>query len=186
VTITREQIADTLSRYLVAYPGDADRLLPLREALAGGADVTSRKEMIGHVTAATVLIDDHGDVLHIRHKTLGKWLIPGGHLETADISLATAARRELAEETAVTDIDGEMELIDVDVHPIPANPLKGEGSHYHFDFRFLARVRGKPEVALQAEEVTDHRWMSVQPADYPAVADRISAERAVKAGRPES
>jgi len=175
VTITREQISDTVNHYLAGYPADAGRLAPLREALAGGAEVASRQEMTGHVTAATVLVDDHGDVLHIHHKTLGKWLIPGGHLEAGDASLPAAALRELAEETAVTDIDGEIELIDIDVHPIPANPRNGEDAHHHFDFRFLARARGHQEVTLQAEEVTDHRWMPVQQAEYPAVADRLAA-----------
>jgi 8-oxo-dGTP pyrophosphatase MutT (NUDIX family) len=175
VTISREQISDTVDRYLAGYPADGDRLAPLREALADGVEIASRKEMTGHVTAATVLVDEHGDVLHIRHKTLGKWLIPGGHLEAGDASLAAAALRELAEETAVTDIDGEMELIDIDVHPIPANPRRGEGAHHHFDFRFLAWARGHQEVTLQAEEVTDYRWMPLHHADYPTVADRLAA-----------
>jgi 8-oxo-dGTP pyrophosphatase MutT (NUDIX family) len=122
-----------------------------------------------------VLVDEHGDVLHIRHKALGKWLIPGGHLEAEDTSLADAALRELAEETAVTGIDGELELIDIDVHPIPANPRKGEGPHHHFDFRFLARARDNHDVALQADEVTDYRWMPLNQADYPTVAARLVA-----------
>jgi 8-oxo-dGTP pyrophosphatase MutT (NUDIX family) len=177
MTITRAQITDSLTRYLTAYPADAARLAPLSAALAGGAEVTSREEMTGHVTAATVLVDKHGDVLHIRHKTLGKWLIPGGHLEAGDTSLAAAALRELAEETAVTGIDGEMELIDIDVHPIPANPRKREGAHHHFDFRFLARARGSHDVALQADEVTDYRWTPLQQTDYPALAARLASSR---------
>ncbi len=152
MTITREQISDTVNHYLAGYPADTGRLAPLREAL------------------------------HIHHKTLGKWLIPGGHLEAGDASLPAAALRELAEETAVTGIDGEMELIDIDVHPIPANPSKGEGAHHHFDFRFLARARGHHEVTLQAEEVTGHRWMPVQQAEYPAVADRLAARHSRRAG----
>ena len=182
MTITHEQISDTVSHYLADYPAESDRLALLRDALADGAEVASRKEMTGHVTAATVLVDENGDVLHIHHKTLGKWLIPGGHLEAGDASLPAAALRELAEETAVTDIDGEMELIDIDVHPIPANPRKGEGAHHHFDFRFLAWARGHQEVTLQAEEVTGHCWMPVQQAEYPAVVDRLAALHRRRAG----
>jgi 8-oxo-dGTP pyrophosphatase MutT (NUDIX family) len=174
MAITREQITDRLNRYLAAYPADVGRLAALRQALASETGVTSRREMTGHVTAATVLVDEHGNVLHIRHKVLDKWLIPGGHLEAEDTNLAAAALRELAEETGMTGIDGEPELIDIDVHPIPANPGKREAAHQHFDFRFLARARGRHDVALQAEEVTDYRWMPVQPADYPAIAARLS------------
>ncbi|MFI6453994.1 NUDIX domain-containing protein [Streptosporangium amethystogenes] len=84
----------------------------------------------GHIRA---VIGDYLDALD-------RWLLPGGHLEVSDATLLDAALRELAEETgipatAVTPA-GERPL-HIDIHPIPANPAKGEPGHRHIDFRFL-------------------------------------------------
>ncbi|MFD0480487.1 NUDIX domain-containing protein [Nonomuraea thailandensis] len=48
-----------------------------------------------YVTASAAAIDDAGRVLMIRHRTLRRWLLPGGHLEPEDHSLYGAALREL-------------------------------------------------------------------------------------------
>ncbi|WP_406403626.1 NUDIX domain-containing protein [Streptomyces sp. NBC_00879] len=42
-----------------------------------------------------------GRVLHIKHRALNRWLLPGGHLEPDDTSLLAAAQRELTEETGI-------------------------------------------------------------------------------------
>ena len=172
MTITREQVGEALRQYLASHPGDASRLARLTTALAGEADVLARTEMSGHVTAATVLVRTDGDVLHIRHRALGRWLIPGGHLEPGDTSLPAAALRELAEETGLVARPGDVELIDIDVHPIPASLRTAEAAHQHFDFRFLARA-GSAGVTLQLDEVTACRWMPVQEATHPVLARRL-------------
>ncbi|MFC6369849.1 NUDIX domain-containing protein [Nonomuraea thailandensis] len=66
----------------------------------------------------------------IRHRTLRRWLLPGGHLEPEDHSLYGAALRELGEETGLLwqPAAGPQELdaiaVDVDVHAIPAHPAQ--------------------------------------------------------------
>jgi hypothetical protein len=48
--------------------------------------------------------------------------------------------------------------IDVDLHQIPANPAKGEGAHWHADFRYVFLVN-RPALVLQREEVSGHAWL---------------------------
>ncbi|ALO93835.1 NUDIX hydrolase [Streptomyces hygroscopicus subsp. limoneus] len=102
MAMTADHIRATLAAYLDACPEDKERLACLSALLDdSAADLTSRKEFRGHVTAGTVLADPADRVLHIHHLALGRWLLPGGHLEPGDTSLPAAALRELTEETGI-------------------------------------------------------------------------------------
>lgn len=157
-----DEIVDTVSCYLERYPEEAGRLAPLLEATSDRLDLSSRKTTPGHVTCGALLVDDRGRVLHIYHRVLGRWLLPGGHIEPTDPSLPAAALRELTEETGipagdVAAIDGLP--VDIDVHPIPAIAAKGEPAHWHADFRYAFRLQSSGGVRLQTEEVTDYGWL---------------------------
>lgn len=173
--ITAAHIRATLDEYLDTHPDEKPLFAPLTELLDAEADLTSRKEFRGHVTAGAVLADPDGRILHIRHLALNRWLLPGGHLEAEDDSLLGAAQRELAEETgipaAVVVPAGHLP-IHIDAHPIPANPAKGEPEHQHFDFRFLFRTSADV-VELQAEEVTAAAWRTADTIADVMLQDRI-------------
>jgi 8-oxo-dGTP pyrophosphatase MutT (NUDIX family) len=166
MTITAQHIRDTLSCYLDRYPEDGDGLGALADSLTITPDtIASRKEFRGHATAGALLLRPDGHVLLIQHKALGTWLFPGGHLEDGDDTLQAAALRELSEETGIP--AGSVTSVSpiplhIDVHPIPANPAKGEPAHQHYDVRYLFRTEGADVTALQAEEVTGCVW---RPAD---------------------
>jgi hypothetical protein len=88
MSITHDEIRTTVARYLARHPDEADHLQPLTDALAAGTDLTSRKKFKGgHVTCGAVVIDDTRRLLLIRHIALGRWLLPGGHLEPEDGTL---------------------------------------------------------------------------------------------------
>lgn len=53
-----------------------------------------------HVTASAIVIGRRGVLLH-KHKRLGLWLQPGGHIEAGELPW-DAARRETVEETGLT------------------------------------------------------------------------------------
>jgi 8-oxo-dGTP pyrophosphatase MutT (NUDIX family)/GNAT superfamily N-acetyltransferase len=105
-----------------------------------------------HVTASAVVIGLRGVVLH-RHKRLGIWLQPGGHIDSGELP-ADAAVRETLEETglAVVHAGGEPAIIHVDVHP-------GPRGHTHLDVRYLL-VAGDEDPRPPAGESPDARWFS--------------------------
>src|SRR3954452_10171682 len=79
-----------------------------------------------HVTGSAFVVGPRGIVL-LRHRRLGIWVRPGGHVDPGETP-AEAARREAVEETglAVRPLGPEAELSHVDVHP-------GGRGHTHLD-----------------------------------------------------
>lgn len=172
--IANEEIRQTAGAYLDAYPDEAQALSPMTSLLADDVDITVRTEFRGHATAGAVLVNPAGEVLHIHHVALDRWLRPGGHLEASDSSLHAAALRELVEETGIeaTSVAAVgVGPVHIDVHMIPANEDKGEPEHPHFDFRFVF-MTAADVGELQAAEVSGSAWL---PADTLAepLRDRV-------------
>lgn len=103
-----------------------------------------------HVTGSAVVVGPRGVVLH-RHRKLGLWLQPGGHIDPGETP-AQAARREAEEETGLElgHPRGIPHLVHVDVHP-------GPHGHTHLDIRFLLEA-GDEDPAPGPEESQDVRW----------------------------
>jgi 8-oxo-dGTP pyrophosphatase MutT (NUDIX family) len=176
--ITRDIVRDTLRAYLAAYPGETERLRELGAYLEAHDRIFDRANPAGHLTTSAFLADPAGGcLLLIRHKALGRWLQPGGHVE-GDATLIDSALRELVEETGlpasavIAPPPGSLP-VDIDIHIIPANPRKGEPEHPHFDFRYRFQLRAESELVLQEAEVTDAAWFAL---DTPEVVACLGSE----------
>ena len=133
----------------------------------------------GHFTASGfVMSEDASSLLLILHKKLKLWLQPGGHIEGSDPSWLAACRREIEEETGLVDCELIDELIDIDVHPIPA--WGAELPHLHFDLRALYRTR---DVNVHAGAgVVFARWFPLQSivaSQGGILADQVGTDESV-------
>ena len=110
----------------------------------------------GHITCtAVVLHPNTRQFLLMHHHRHRRWLLPGGHVEEADVTLGDAARREAVEETAVQlPRDGSARLAGMDVHGIPAR--KGEPFHLHHDLIFA--FTAESDVFALTEEAPQVAW----------------------------
>ncbi len=166
--------------HVPADDAEAAHRLAVLELLATSAAPFSRSTVApGHVTAsAFVICPDMERVLLIHHAFLRLWLQPGGHVEVDDADLASACRREIVEETGVSSLmqlDGFPNLLDIDVHAIPANPRKGEAAHRHFDLRTLWLAQD--DALVDTGEVLAVRWVPFDQLDE--LTSDASVRRAV-------
>jgi 8-oxo-dGTP pyrophosphatase MutT (NUDIX family) len=125
-----------------------------------------------HVTGSAIVTGARGIVLH-RHRRMGIWLQPGGHLEPGETPWQAAAR-EASEETGMAlrhPLTGPR-LVHVDVHRAPFD-------HLHLDLRYLLLAPDRDPCPPPGES-QDVRWF-----DWPealALADEGLAGALRKGG----
>lgn len=151
-----------LAEYSFANPTEATTVDRFASLLEHVDDITDPAHyMPGHLTASAFAVDPaEGSLLLVHHEKLDRWLQPGGHIEPTDTALEMAARRELEEETGLSDAAG-LGLLDLDVHDIPAR--SDVPAHAHFDVRFAFRATSNEIRAL--EGVRDCAWVLFDQLD---------------------
>jgi 8-oxo-dGTP pyrophosphatase MutT (NUDIX family) len=127
-----------------------------------------------HVTASAIVVGRRGTVLH-RHKKLGIWMQPGGHIDAGETP-EVAALREATEELglAVTHPAAGPLLLHVDVH-------EAAHGHIHLDLRYLL-LGADADPLPPPDESPDARWCSWDEAMAmadPALIDALPLARAV-------
>lgn len=129
---------------------------------------------------AVVMAQEAGKWLICRHRERATWEIPGGHREAGE-SIEETARRELYEETGVTDAD---------LTPIEVYRVVRDGGEPSYGMLFLARVKTRgtlPQNSEMAEVKTTHllprelTYPDIQPKLFSRVQYRLN----IKAGAQE-
>lgn len=177
-------------QYISLHQGEVERQSKFKNFVAHTAfdDLYNRKNFEGHITASAIIIAyEEPQMLLLHHKSLDRWLQPGGHVDYTDDSVLSAALREAHEETNIG--HAELELIspgfsehipiDLDSHYIPANPAKSEDQHYHHDVRFLFRYKGSRDIAINQSESRNYRWVGFDELSQ----DKTFAKLVEKIGR---
>jgi len=113
----------------------------------------------------------NGRMLMLKHRKLGVWLYPGGHLEQNETPIDTALR-ETAEETGlkvrIVDVSkGNKILSDGFAKETPTPlavmlervPYKNR-MHLHFDLVYLAVPKNSSRVKIMKQEAEGFRWLT--------------------------
>ena len=173
-------------QYLARHPAEEQRLNPFTDFLRHTAPdaYTSRQTLIGHVTTSAFLLSpDRTSLLLIHHRKLGRYLQPGGHVES-DATLLASACREVREEVgipadALDILSPNDEPLDIDPHRIPFHAPKNVPEHWHFDIRYIMLIRDPwhRQITIQQEEVAQFRWVELaSSALRESLPDRVIAK----------
>ncbi|MFJ8006351.1 NUDIX hydrolase [Streptomyces fagopyri] len=138
---------------LKGYEGQEELRQVYLDHLSAHPDGMWKSCAAGHVTASALVVDPEGGrVLLTLHRKLRMWLQMGGHCEPGDPSLASAARREAAEESGIeglTLLPGGPVTLDRHAIPAPCN--------WHLDVQYAALAPAR-SVAAISDESLDLRW----------------------------
>ena len=177
-------LKEILKQYLNYYESEEKDLLQLKDFITNENNIFDPKNSIGHITASGfIYAKDDEKILLLSHKKLNRYLQPGGHVELSDVSLLEAARREIMEETQLTNL----ELInifpdknvpfDINTHFIPENTKKDMPAHYHHDFRYLFVVETISNISIDFNESNSYQWVSIKDLEsdihFKRVIDKI-------------
>ena len=149
----------TLSAW--APPGPHDEALRDRYVahLQAHSDGLLKACFPDHLTAGAIVVSPAGDaVLLNHHRKADAWLAFGGHIEPGDATLADAARRELVEESGLTDFHFDPSPLSLDEHAVEF--CSDRGTVHHLDVRFLATAIPDDEHVV-SEESLDVRWWPI-------------------------
>jgi 8-oxo-dGTP pyrophosphatase MutT (NUDIX family) len=157
----RSALLALLDRYRLRSVDEATTIDRIRTLVAERADCFERDCFPGHITASAWIVSrEQRAVLLTHHRKLDRWLQLGGHAEGESDVLRTALR-EAEEESGMTGFEplplgASPEILDVDVHVIPARGA--EPAHEHHDIRFLLEVSEGQSIRRQESESKAMRW----------------------------
>ena len=120
-----------------------------------------RSNLKGHITAGAFVCDKSGNILLNHHQKTDMWFQFGGHSDGESDSL-NVARREVQEESGITDVETSGEIFDVSAQKIDASEKKHEPQHYHYDINFLFFAKTHDfKVSNESKEI---KWVTVEEA----------------------
>jgi 8-oxo-dGTP pyrophosphatase MutT (NUDIX family) len=164
-----QAVAALTSQFQDMLDGQTLKSLELiRMLLECSPDPFSREQFApGHITCSGLVLTPDARLLIVHHRRLGRWLLPGGHVELSDATIDATATREVLEETGISVANGR--LAGADVHGIPA---KGrEPYHLHHDLLF--RFRAEAEALVCSPESRAVAWCAPDEFDRYAIPDNV-------------
>jgi 8-oxo-dGTP pyrophosphatase MutT (NUDIX family) len=154
----RNALVTALRKYKSSFAAESV-FIPQFLALLEHPRCFSRDHFPGHITASawiTNLSSTH--VLLTHHAKLDRWLQPGGHADGEE-NVLSVALREGREETGLSSLRIKSHnILDLDIHTIPAR--KEFPKHDHYDIRFLFEADSNEKLVV-TEESHDLAWVSL-------------------------
>ncbi len=166
-----ERLARQLAEHEPADPREVRSLTRTRTMLGWLRAPFDETADPWHVTSSAIVVDPGGRVLLHKHKRLGIWLQPGGHIDPGE-SCEEAAIREVTEETGLRTSHREAAVpLHVDLH-------EGPRGHVHLDVRWLLLAPTDAPPAPPPGESQEVAWLT--PAEALARTD-VAAANAIHA-----
>ena len=182
----RQQLLNLLEKYLLLFPEEQQRQIALINYLNSHKDdeLTDWNNFDGHIVAGGFIYAKvENKFLVLYHNDLKMFLYPGGHVDSSDVNTLEASKREILEETGLSNLE-QLKLtedalipIDIDTHKIGYNERLNLPEHYHFDFRYLFVVDKINDIKIDEDEMAGYKWISLDELthdpNYGSIASKI-------------
>jgi 8-oxo-dGTP pyrophosphatase MutT (NUDIX family) len=164
-----------LKSYSTSYSNEQYYVNTTTTFVENETDCFKRELLKGHITGSSLIVNQAmTKTVLVLHAKINKWLQPGGHAD-GETDIAIVAMKEAVEETGLKRLKLVPEILDIDVHTIPARKLVPE--HLHYDIRFLI-IADENEPFQISDESTDIKWISFE--DVPLYNEENSLIRMVE------
>lgn len=156
----RQDLLDKIRKYVPVNGIEEHYKLHIQSFIENHSSCFDRECLGGHITGSSFVIDESKqNILLMHHKKYNIWVQFGGHCDS-DPDVLNVAKRELEEESGITNYSLILEdIFDVDVHKIPKHNNVPE--HFHYDVRFLFQVPLDVQINMQESEVNDIKWFKI-------------------------
>ena len=166
----KNNLLKILDNYLLLFPQEKEK----QARLLGYLEKSNDREIIdwnnfnGHIVAGGfIYAKEEHKFLVLYHKDLKMFLYPGGHVNDNEKNPLQAAKREIMEETDLSNLkqlklsENEQIPIDIDTHLIGYNERLNLPAHYHFDFRYLFIVDKISRIEIEQNELSNYKWIDI-------------------------
>lgn len=154
---------ETILKYLKENKVDNAEIF--LDFLNSGVDLYSRDNKIGHITSSAFILDNKlENALLILHAKYNKWFTTGGHVDENETSLL-ASIRESKEELGLDNLELiKKEILEIDIHKIPEKLKNGkvEQENYHFDVRYLFKLKKEFIINPDVREIKDFKFTNLK------------------------
>lgn len=165
----KQEINNIIEKYLKIFPSEQEKQKELINFVNNTDDLklTDWNNFSGHIVASAFIYGEkEKKFLVLFHKDLKMYLYPGGHIEENDKSVLDAAKREVIEETGITNfkvllLHSMIIPVDISYHQTPYNSRLNLPSHPHYDFRYLFTIENIIDVKTDTLELGDYKWITM-------------------------
>ena len=154
----REQLRDQLNAIMCVDEREQAAVAATLDRLTWPGDLYDPRTTDHHITASAFVVSSRGVIL-LRHRRLGIWVQPGGHVDAGEDPEQAAVRETLEETGLVVHHVEPVTVFHVDVHP-------GPHGHTHYDLRYLL-VGPALDPAPHEGESAEVEWF-----DFAAATER--------------
>lgn len=159
--MNRTPLLNQLKTYLLKFPEEKTSVEKIIHFIKTHTDCFERTQLSGHITGSAFLLSHNStQTLLTHHAKLKQWLQLGGHAD-GEHDILEVAKREAQEESGIFEITPlSTEILDVDVHDIPAHG--DTPAHVHYDIRYLFKVASPEAKISMSGESLDLKWFGAR------------------------
>ena len=166
----KNNLLKIIDDYLLLFSEEKERQSMLLVYLekSNDKDIIDWNNFNGHIVAGGfIYAKEEHKFLVLYHKDLKMFLYPGGHVNDNEKSPLQTAKREIMEETGLSNLkqlklsENEQIPIDIDTHLIEYNERLNLPAHYHFDFKYLFIVDKISKIKIERNELFNYKWKSI-------------------------